>query len=519
MTDELLFPNRATVRVLSPIHIGTGEKLDYLSYVRSGNELIVLDANKLTAWAGSNERLAGEFVTVVETASKASRPDELAAAGRRFQDWLSNKGKDPADLAAYRVGVRTPNRLRDVMPFIKTAAQQPYLPGSSLKGSLRSSILRGLLELQPKLVANLAAMAEPIAEAGARTLSDELQAETFVRASVERSKWSNYDLNRTLIVGDSNLKSTADLEVNEIKVYSAQIDHTLDGKTWSIYAEMLRAGTVLRLSLTRAVYLLAGRGAAQQLEFADNSWIMVELAALCRAASLNIMEQELKFYRDYRERDAAGWYETARDQLKAITDQRFMLPIGWGSGYDAKTITDQLGDAVFGFVAENYRNTEGLGRPGNHKGSDWLGPELSPKSRKLVVRETKSGELVLEPVGWIVVKLDAIDEPPAAWHELAEQGRITLEVLAASAAAAAASASESASQAELISAEKPIAPTDVAVIPTEVPTGAAAPALTVEPEAVSAEAKRAQEFMAKRAAEREAEEERKKQARAAKKKR
>lgn len=508
MSNELLFPNKATVRVLSPIHIGTGEKLDHLSYVRTGNELIVLDAQKLTAWAGSSERLAGEFVTVVESASKASRPDELAAAGRKFQDWLSSKGKNPADLAAYRVTLRTTSsRMRDVMPFIKTAAQQPYLPGSSLKGSLRSSVLRGLLKLQPKFAAELAAMAEPIAEAGARTLSDELQAEAFVRAPVERSKWSNYDLNRTLMLGDSNLKSTADLEVNEVKVYSAQTNHTLDGKTWSIYAEMLRAGTTLRVPLTRAAYLLAGRGAARQLEFADNGWMMVELAALCRAASLDIMEQELKFYRDYRERDVAGWYETARDQLKAITDQRFMLPIGWGSGYDAKTITDQLGETVFGFVAENYRNTEGLGRPGNHKGSDWLGADLSPKSRKLVVREVKNGDLVLEPVGWIVVKLDALDEPSAEWTELAERGRMTLETLATAAKDAPTNVAEPTHEADPVAAEVVSTPVDTAPVTT-----------TVEPEVVSDEAERARAFMAKRAAEREAEEERKKQARAEKKK-
>jgi CRISPR-associated protein Csm5 len=521
MTDELLFPNKATVRVLSPVHIGTGEKLNHLSYARDGSELIVLDANKLTAWACSSEHLAGEFVVEIEAASNASQPDE-----HRFWNWLSNKGKNPAEFAAYRVrvSVRTSRPLREVMPFIKTAAHQPYLPGSSLKGSLRSSMLRGLLKLQPKLAAELAEMAEPIAEAGAKTLSDELQAEAFVRASVERSKWPNYDLNRALMLGDSNLKSTADLEVNEVKVYSAQTNHTLDGKTWSIFAEMLRPGTQLRVSLTRAAYLLAGQGAARQLEFVDNSWIMVELAALCRAASLDIMEQELKFYRDHRERDVAGWYETARDQLKAITDQRFMLPIGWGSGYDAKTVTDQLGDTVFGFVAENYRNTEGLGRPGNHRGSEWLERDLSPKSRKLVVCET-NGELI--PVGWIAVKLEAFDEPPAAWRELAERSRITLEALSTAAnevqpvgetepasTNSRESANGAANEIQPVSETKPASTNS-----RESANGAEAqPAGAVEPEAISAEAIRIRELMVKRAKQRALEEERKQQAKAAKKK-
>ena len=94
----------------------------------------------------------------------------------------------------------------------------------------------------------------------------------------------------------------------------------------------------------------------------------------------------------------------------------FILPMGWGSGYDAKTVTDLLTDEVFEAVVETYRNTEGLGRPGNMPGNPWMGPDDSPKSRKVVIRADQT----LEPVGWVVVQLNPVGDLPAEWTALEE---------------------------------------------------------------------------------------------------
>lgn len=490
MTDELMFPNRALVRVLSPVHIGTGDKLGNLAFVRDGHDMVVLNEDRLAAWAGSNDRLGSQFVAIAEAMARAlliedkteQRQKRLAIA-RQLHDLLKASGRPLNELFDYRVGVNTPEALEDVMTFIKTAGQKPYLPGSSLKGSLRSAILRGALNLQPDRTLELSDAIEPLAETG-RPISDELQSKVFVPARVDRNKWSNYDLNRSVSISDSRLKEPDDLEVVEVKIYSTQMNDTLKSKPWSIFAETLRVGTQLRLSLTRAAYLLAGLAPADQLRFRSESWMIVELAALCRAAALDIIEQEIQFYHDYHEPDAAGWYESKRDELKAVTDQRFMLPLGWGSGYDAKTVTDLLSDAMFGLVAENYRNTKGLGRAGNRRSSPWLGPELSPKSRKLVHYYTGPNQYELLPVGWVVVKLDAGDEPPGLWKDLTEEALTTINAL----------------QAKLVETTSdmnagPEADRPAAATPTT------APANTGE---VSEEAKSVKAFMDKKAAKRAA---------------
>ncbi len=80
--------------------------------------------------------------------------------------------------------------------------------------------------------------------------------------------------------------------------------------------------------------------------------------------------------------------------------------MGWGSGYDAKSITDLLGTETLKKVVDIHRNTRGLGYPGNRPGPEWLGwDEDAPKSRKVIVR--LDGKL--EPMGWVAMRFTPAD--------------------------------------------------------------------------------------------------------------
>jgi hypothetical protein len=91
--------------------------------------------------------------------------------------------------------------------------------------------------------------------------------------------------------------------------------------------------------------------------------------------------------------------------LAKSDDDVFILPMGWGSGYDAKTITDLLGEETFDQVVETYKNTSGLGKPGRRREAEWLGVEDSPKSRKIIEKPTGS-----EPMGWVACRFVADGE-------------------------------------------------------------------------------------------------------------
>ena len=262
MADNLWHANRMTVRVLSPIHIGAGDKLDNLAFVRSGSELIVLDSDKLLVWISADAQRADRFVGIAERMARAATlpnrsegRQQRRAIAKEFAALIGNAHLD--ELTAYRVRTATGATIDEVMAFIKTGAYRPYLPGSSVKGTVRSQLLRGLLNVQPQRAAELAALIEPQVQKGDRRASEDLQAAVFVPAESEKEAFkagqrSNYDLNRTLAFTDSDLKTTQNLEVVEVKVFSTQFDDTLDSKPYSIFVETARPGTEFTLTLTQS---------------------------------------------------------------------------------------------------------------------------------------------------------------------------------------------------------------------------------------------------------------------------
>lgn len=407
------FESTAIVQTLSPLHIGTGDKLTPLSYIYRGDSVLVLDEVTLLNWAGSSPGISSRFITAAEQGgSISSLLSELRVPAEPFK------------LYELRAEItRTPT---EILPFIKTYDQFPYLPGSSLKGSLRSALLRGAILAEPELADAFSSIVIEAAEEGRRrrTGSEAIEAALFVRRDLkDRKKFSNYDLNRALIVSDSRPVKTDKLEIVEVRMLSLQYDGRLDFKKRNnayvtIFAETAQPKTTFRLKLQRDLSLLAGMGAAEELQLNNpaRSRLMLYLTQYCRAAGFELIDQEIDFYQRNGRSDLAGWFEEKRDGLQKKEDL-FILPMGWGSGYDAKTVTDLLDEYAFQAVVENFRNTDGLGRPGNNPDNPWLGPDDSPKSRKVVVR--KDG--TLEPVGWVVVKLEAQGEAPAILSELLGQ--------------------------------------------------------------------------------------------------
>lgn len=426
MSEDLLSPYRLVVSTLSPLHIGTGQKLGPLDFIRADGYMVVISETRLMKWVLSeknNERLISDFVVWAER-------------GRSIGDFLAACNRSYEDLVAYKVPVRTHQSLKDVQPFIKSANHQPYLPGSSIKGSLRSSLLRGVILENADLRQDFGVLVKNKAigekTESRKSASGEIQARVFSPNAPKESQRHNYDINRTLVLGDSNLKDAEkDLEVVEVKVLSTQIDQ-LKLKPMSLYLETLRSGVSLAFPARWQNHLLKAGGSASELKFSQIRRLMVYLPEFCRAASLQIMQQEIKFYKDFSH-SLAGWYEAQRDDLQKRTDELFCLPMGWGSGYDAKAVTDLLGKAAFQAVCDNCRNTRGLGHPGNTPGTNWLGPELSPKSRKVVVGAKDD----LKPLGWVYALFRPAQEDVTWYADLRQADAKTKPIILLSAKPAA----------------------------------------------------------------------------------
>ena len=361
MQTDILSPNRIVVNTLSPLHIGTGERYQPIDFLVSKDGIVhILDDVKILQWVSGDSRLAAEFVT-------------LAEKGNPLGAWITSHDRNPADFSAYRVksSLQPGDAPKEILKFIKHPSHQPYLPGSSLKGSLRSSLLRGVLMENSTLRDDAGEIVTKAAEERRKnTGSEAIEARTFVMADVQRSRYSNYDLNRLLVIRDSLPRKVDDLEIVEIRTFSSS-GHALHPKNYAIYAEVLRSKLTLHLAMTWQTYLL-DQMADDVLNLDQQRRLLAFLPEFCRAASLGIISQEIDFYHNHAMPAMAGWYEKLRDLLRSSSDSVFALPLGWGSGYDAKTITDLLDEAVFEIVVDTHRNTKGLGRPGNIRDNPWL---------------------------------------------------------------------------------------------------------------------------------------------------
>lgn len=389
--DSPIQSSQMEIEVISPVHIGTGDRLASVETIVARGELTVVDANKLTQWVSRDASRADAFVQLMER-------------GGQIRDFLARYRQDVRELEAYSIKVDAIDTPKNIMPFIKAPGYRPYLPGSSLRGSIRSAILRGLtsgkIKGTEKWRADLQEIAEPLTKKG-DDASQELESKVFVRKDVPRGKRPNFDLNRSWGISDFDTLGSKSLELVQVRTLSSA-NGEMRPKQFSLFPETLVRGTKLRAMYSRNVAMLSGLGGMSDLGFKPRALLIEQFAVSCKASALNLIEQEIAYYSKHNQRDLKEWYEIRRAEAVRMPKNQFLLSLGWGSGFDAKTITDLLGEQVFRNVVNNYENTKRLGKPSGT--NNWLGVEESPKSRKIVVRR-RDGQEEREPLGWVKVTL------------------------------------------------------------------------------------------------------------------
>lgn len=401
MDENYLKPYRITLKTISPVHIGSGAKLyrsaDFIT--TKDDKLIVLDENRLIEWIAGrpdSERLANIFASYLRDSQKGIQ-EFLKLEPMKSQLSLST-------VQAY--SLKHSGRPRDVLVFIKDDEHQPYIPGSSLKGALRSALLRG--DMIGDL--NLKEFAQKMIMQGAekkKTNSGSIEARLFAPSAQSIGKVPNFDIHRTLVIRDSEGVPIDKLQVALIKVLSTNKQNKLSWKKarnsyddMEIYAEVLSSKTILHFEVVWQTHLLSQKAAALGFQKAEH--LLAFLPEYCRIASQNLLIQERDFYERHGQPELREWFEKRLNELSSLPENIFYLPLGWGSGYDAKTITDLLDGETFKTVVNTFRNTKGLGKPGNNEKEKWLGAADSPKSRKVVVQDSGS-----YPLGWVEVHLDS----------------------------------------------------------------------------------------------------------------
>ncbi len=133
-------PCRVNLHILSPIHIGAGQELDPFSYTIKDNTLLIFDPLKWMEGYEKKEELYSYFDSEDYIVLRAY-------IAENFNDDGAVKGaipvKSPDVVSKYRNAILDKQSKNQGLVNFMTRneiAQEPYIPGSSIKGAIRTAV-------------------------------------------------------------------------------------------------------------------------------------------------------------------------------------------------------------------------------------------------------------------------------------------------------------------------------------------------------------------------------------------
>lgn len=354
--------------LLTPLHIGSGKELlrDY-DYVTNGGKTWVMNAEAFLEgvfWRDGNfdERIIGR------PAAELLTPQDFRMESGFFRYVLPGQPRAQGHGAVLR-------------EQYKNAFDKPYIPGSSLKGALRTVLAwHGFQERNLKL--------EMDKLSGSRSWAGQ----SFERAIFGSDP--NHDLLRALRVADSQ-----PLAVDTLQIVNAQVVTGSEKFGSPIEVEAVKADTVFQTAITVDEFLHTS-GAEQVLHFGNRWQWLEELPKLAKRWATEHLEKERDWFRQRKYNNVGKLYHEMLGLLKRerLPDNQFFLQIGWGGGWTEKTIgypLQQDSEAWERLLSDKRLSPARFRRkPG----------DPFPKSRRTVVAANQ----VVAPLGWCLVEMTPV---------------------------------------------------------------------------------------------------------------
>lgn len=361
------------ITVLTPVHIGSGFRkmkgIDFYFDERTA-QVILVDLDEIGVALADKPQALNELANL----------DEHHSIGDLIRDHhLELKNSRKYAIASGPIG-------KDFLEFIRTGMGAPFIPGSSLKGSLRTMILS--IILNGKSPDERRKLLYSIPTGGNHKYADKELLKKIFGIN------PNYDLMRTLTVSDSQFQD-ADLMLIESRVLSQ------DYRGWhwkpnndnpmKVWCEVLRPGCQAEITFSLDNFLLNDPKAVNELNFpnriaADFDRLMTDV----NQYSLRMLEAELNYFeKRHNEKSELDYVLKALDTVKrhiTASPKSMVIRLGWGSGWQSMT-GDYINDAS---LMQQIRQGFRLGRPGMP----------FPKSRKIGFENGKP----TFPFGWIKLK-------------------------------------------------------------------------------------------------------------------
>jgi len=371
--------------VITPVHVGSGVKLGKTDIARQGSLLTVVDMESVfSKYKGD----LSVFDNVFE-----NRDFDLFGFLKTHKIPINEVKK---------YSIANPDSIRfasDILEMIKTGMGNPLIPGSSIKGAIRTVIWWHLVQSE-KNQAVLKEELTKVIKSKNRDLKeqradDELDKNLF-------GENPNHDFMRGLQVGDVEFR-LSDIKLLDCKVLNLTSENgygwekmgrngfiTPDPKKATpLYCESLNPKATAAGKMKIEDFLFDD-DLAKPLNFSGKKELLDNLPEKCNEFAKTFIADEIAFFKSCNMQEMVNFYTDLEKKIPA-DNSSFLLHLGWGSGWRGMT----------GNYLEDYLEKDDFAKLRIRFNLGKSHSDIFPKTRKIAFQNGKPAY----PLGWIKICL------------------------------------------------------------------------------------------------------------------
>lgn len=375
------------LQTVTPVHIGSGETLSHIDGCHADGRWYHIDLDKVLAHPSTDLN---------------TLTSEMAQRGFRWESYLRQHGNDLSELSAYSLRCPQSPEEVEIREAIKTLDNRPYIPGSTLKGAIRTALLGEILSESDDVYRKSLSQLETLVDQGARGNPRREQPARRIE-NIAFGKDPNHDLLRALHVSDSMPLDSDSLEIGMAWTVTLnqndQLVQKIDrGREYKNFVQQIQARQRLTFTLKLNELLFREREKAR-LNFTNlQEKVLRDIAEVCRSATAELMDREQEFFDYYNFSEIANFYDKLIRLNDTLPEGAFLLQIGWGTGYHANTVTslfadDQESSVNWIDIRERFKLGESRSERGHYDEREF------PKTRRILYR----GQNPIAPLGWVKI--------------------------------------------------------------------------------------------------------------------
>lgn len=402
------------IETLTPVHVGTGELFGPLDYAIGDGRVGVADLGRLFRQHPERADAIGQRLADTTPAGLRSLSLEQLLARTELADEGLWRYRLPASEETLAALERARMQEHELRPVTKTPDVRAYLPGTAIKGAIRTALIYAGTTASPE-------WAKQYLDQSLRPGPANGRAQQVLYGAKQDP---NHDLLRALMIGDTEpMPPSGTLELVQERVLSANIRPDRSRapgndayKAFQVYLEGYRRQVRLRARVRILGELFDSR-VARILGWSENQRAL-SFQGLCDAAnamSREVCDWELEYFGKVAGPDCSGiirFYRELQAYLHAPAAGTCCLCLGRGAGWHKLTPGILIARHLSGSEFTTFRERFGLAAFGRFDRRDFV----FPKSRKVIVE----GERATYPLGWVCLRFSESEPAPYVSSSLAE---------------------------------------------------------------------------------------------------